>query len=431
LIPVFLAGVAGEYGPIAHWTILRRHFYFLDDPDLIEEALVLRGRDYKKGRGIERLKPLLGNGLLSSEEPLHLRQRRMIQPAFARERIAAYGTQMVAAAQRHMANWQPGSTLELDAEMTRLTLTIAAQTLFGADVKGEADAVRSSLDTVMREFPGSVSLTSELTDLLPLPSRRRFERARASLDAIIYGLIAARRAAGSGAPDDVLSLLLAARDGDAAMDDRQIRDEMMTLFLAGHETTANALAWTWYLLARHPAAARRLQDEVRAVLGGRAPSAADVPELRFTRDVFAEAMRLYPPAWLIGRRALADTRLGSYAVARGSVVLASQLVTHRSPRLWREPDAFRPERWSADPPVPRFAYFPFGGGGRLCIGESFAWTEGVLIIAAIAQRFRFEAVDAVPVEPEPLVTLRPRTPIRLRVAPLGWGEVAGTYPSLV
>jgi cytochrome P450 len=256
---------------------------------------------------------------------------------------------------------------------------------------------------------------------------RRFNRARAELDRVIYGLIAARRAGPAAGQDDLLGMLLAARDGDAAMDDVQIRDEAMTLFLAGHETTANALSWTWYLLARNPPAARRLGEELDAVLGGRLPEAADLPRLRYTRDVFAEALRLYPPAWVLGRRALRDTSIGEYTVPRGSVVLASQLVTQRNPRYWEEPERFEPGRWSGPAP-PRFAYFPFGGGVRRCIGESFAWMEGVLLIAVIAQRLRFEALDPAEIGIEPLVTLRPRSAIRLRASTreTASGAVSGT-----
>jgi cytochrome P450 len=300
--------------------------------------------------------------------------------------------------------------------MTRLALTIAAQTLFSTTMVEQTETIRAALTTALRAFPASMSRFSELLDAFAfLPVTRRFLRARAQLDSVIYGLIEARRNGSDAGRDDLLGMLLAARDGEGAMNDVQIRDEAMTLFLAGHETTANALAWTWYLLARHPAAALHLRAELDEVLGGRLPAASDLPRLRFTRDVFAETMRLYPPAWVVGRRALRDTRLGEYLVPRGSIVLASQLVTHRNPRYWTEPDAFAPDRWSSAGAPPRFAYFPFGGGTRRCIGESFAWMEGVLLIATIARRFTFDAVDRATVEIEPLVTLRPRSAVRVRV----------------
>jgi cytochrome P450 len=411
----FFGRVAERYGGITHWVLFGRHFFFLDDPALIEEALVLRSGDYMKGRAVQRLKRLVGNGLISSEEPQHLRARRMIQPAFHRERISRYGNQMVALTLDHLATWRSGTILEIHREMSRLTLAVAAQTLFSSSVAGQAETISTALSAALRAFPASMSRVGGMLDKVPfLPATRRFRRARAQLDAVIYGLIAARRSAGDG-PDDLLAMLLAARDGDAAMDDSQVRDEAMTLFIAGHETTANALSWSWYLLARHPVAAARLRAELDHVLGGRSPSADDLPQLRYTHDVFAEAMRLYPPAWAIGRRALRHTTLGPYTVPRGSIVLASQLVTQRNPRYWLQPEAFRPERWSEGSAPPRFAYFPFGGGVRRCIGESFAWMEGVLLLATIAQRFDFAAVDAEEVAVEPLVTLRPRSPIRLRV----------------
>jgi cytochrome P450 len=299
--------------------------------------------------------------------------------------------------------------------MARLALAIAARTLFGADLSGRTAAIRAALTTALETFPAALSRWGELLDALPfLPVTRRFDRARAELDAVIYGMIAARRADPEAGADDLLGMLLAARDDGAAMDDGQVRDEAMTLFLAGHETTANVLSWACYLLARHPAVAERLRAEVDAELEGRVPAAADLPRLRFTRDVVAETMRLYPPAWALGRRALRPTTLGPYRIPAGSVILASQLVTQRNPRYWDDPDAFRPERWSGAKPA-RFAYFPFGGGERRCIGEAFAWMEAILIVATIAGRVAFAPIDDIPVGIQPLVTLRPREPIRLRV----------------
>ncbi len=318
--------------------------------------------------------------------------------------------------------------LDINAEMASLTLGIAAQTLFRADVGDQTASIRTALETVMETFPASISRFSELLDLVPfLPVTRRFEAARAALDAVVFGLIAARRADPATDHDDLLGMLLAARDDDgSAMDDRQVRDEALTLLMAGHETTANALAWTWYLLARHPAAARRVAAEVEAVAGDRLPDPRDVPALRFTRDVLREVMRLYPPAWILGRRALRETAIGPYTIPAGSVVLASQLVTHRNPRYWDNPDTFAPDRWAAGDPPARYQYFPFGGGGRRCIGEAFAWMEGILLIATVAQRFSFVAADVAPVGTEPTITLRPAGPIRVRAT-----EVAARQPGLL
>jgi len=414
-VPRYLASLSARYGPVAHWRMGRRHFFFLDDAALIEDALVTKARDYMKGRGIQRLKPLLGNGLLTSEQPLHLRQRRMMQPAFHKDRIAGYGARMVALTQAHTARWHDGAEFAIDAEMTRLTLGIAAETLFSANVDAQASTVRDALRDVIEAFPASMSMYGELLDHFAfLPVTRRSRAARAKLDAVVYGIIEERRAS-DNAYDDLLDMLLAARDdADGGMDDVQVRDEAMTIFLAGHETTANALAWMWCLLAQHPDIEVRLAAEVSAVLGDREPTADDLPNLAYTRDVFAEAMRLYPPAWALGRRAVVDTTLGPWDVPAGSIVLASELVTHRSPRYWSEPDAFRPERWRTEAAaLPRFAYFPFGGGNRRCIGESFAWMEGVLVLATIAQNWRFYLTADVPAI-QPLVTLRPRTAIRVR-----------------
>jgi len=405
-----------KLGPLTTWRIGGRPFYFVNDPALVEEMLVTRGRDYIKSRGVQRLKRLLGNGLLSSEAPLHLRQRRMIQPAFHRERIAKYGVAMVAGARGASSAWHVGNEVAIDAEMMTLTLRIAAETLFTTNVAADAHDVAAALTQAMRTFPASMTLYGGLLDAIPFhPATRRFSDARARLDAVVYRMIEARRTADDPG-DDLLAMLLAARDDDGApMSDEQIRDEAMTIFLAGHETTANALAWTWLLLAEHPAVESALHTELARVLGDRLPTADDVAALTYTRDVVAEAMRLYPPAWAIGRRAIRDTALGPWTIPAGAILITSQYVMHRDPALWGDPLAFRPERWQAEArALPKFAYFPFGGGSRLCIGEPFAWMEAVLVVATIAQRWRFERVDTAPIPLDPLVTLRPKVPIRLR-----------------
>jgi cytochrome P450 len=419
-IPAFFRATVDRYGPIASFRIARRRFFFVNDPAAIEELLVTRGRSFVKGRGTERLGRLLGQGLLTSNGALHLRQRRLVQPAFHRERIAAYAAAMVARAERFARGVAPGQKLEIDAEMSRLTLGIAAETLFGTDVDRDAGTIGAALDEAMNNFALALSPAGELLDHLPMiPAVRRFNAARGSLDSIVYRLIYARkrerRIEGvSEAAPDVLGMLLEAADAEGGMSVEHIRDEVMTIFLAGHETTANALTWTWWLLAGHPAVEARLHDELRAVLGERAPAVDDVPALRYTRDVIAEAMRLYPPAWVVGRRAIEPVELGGWTVPKDGVVLASQWVTHREPRLWHQPEAFRPERWSNGETdgLPKFAYFPFGGGNRLCIGESFAWTETTLVLATIARRLRFRAAPGfTAVAAKPLVTLRPASAI--------------------
>jgi cytochrome P450 len=416
--PVFFRNAIDRYGPIASSRIGLQRFYYVNDPAAIEELLVTGGRSFVKGRGTQRLERLLGRGLLTSNGAFHLRQRRLVQPAFHHERIAGYATTMVARAEAFAAGLEPGRTIEIDGAMSRLTLGIAAETLFGADMDREADTIGRALHAAMLSFPISLTPIGELLDHLPMvPIVRRFLAARAELDAIVYRLIDERRA-GATERADVLGMLLAAADTEGGMDREQIRDETMTIFLAGHETTARALTWTWWCLAQHPAIAGRLRAEVSEVLGERTPVMDDVPRLRFTRDVIAESMRLYPPAWVVGRRAVEPVRLGPWTVPSGAIVLASQWVMHRDPRFWNEPEAFRPERWSngENDAVPKFAYFPFGGGTRVCIGEAFAWTELVLVLATIARRARFEAAPALTsLTPQPSVTLRPATPVPMVV----------------
>jgi cytochrome P450 len=416
--PAFFRKTAARYGPIASSRMPRARFYYVSDPAAIEEVLVSSGRSYVKGRGTQRLERLLGKGLLTANGALHLRQRRLVQPAFHRERIAGYADTMVRRAEAFADGVPAGETIEIDAAMGRLTLGIAAETLFGAEVDDQADTIGRALDEAMESFPISLTPIGELLDHLPwVPIVRRFLDARAQLDAIVYGLIEARRndPEAAGRPD-VLGMLLAAGEHPEGMDVRQIRDETMTIFLAGHETTANALTWTWWLLAQHPAIEARVRGEIGAVLGTRTATIDDVPALAFTRDVIAEAMRLYPPAWVVGRRAIEDAPLGPWTAPAGSIVIASQWITHRDPRFWRDPDAFRPERWTSGEldGQPKFAYFPFGGGTRVCIGEAFAWTELILVLATIAQRWTFTPTPgSAALGPQPSVTLRPAGPVPL------------------
>jgi cytochrome P450 len=424
--PAFFRAATERYGPISSSRIGRRRFYYVNDPAAIEDLLVTAGRSYIKGRGTQRLERLLGRGLLTNNGASHLRQRRLVQPAFHRERIAGYAATMVARAERFASGLEAGATLEIDAAMSRLTLGIAAETLFGANVDDRADTIGRALDAAMESFPISLTPIGELLDHLPwLPIVRRFLDARTELDAIVYRIIYDRRKADriegrSEEQHDVLGMLLEAGDAEGGMEIEQIRDETMTIFLAGHETTAMALTWTWWLLAQHPDIEAQLHAELTTVLGGRTPAMGDVPALRFTRDVIAESMRLYPPAWIVGRRAIEDAPLGPWTVPRNSIVLASQWITHRDPRWWHEPEAFRPERWTSGETaaLPKFAYFPFGGGTRVCIGEAFAWTELVLVLATIAQTWRFDATpEALAVSPQPSVTLRPARALRMLAVP--------------
>ena len=374
--------------------------YLLSAPALIRDTLVTNQRSFHKGRGLERSRRLLGDGLLTSEDDRHRRQRRLIQPAFHRDRIAAFAGIMTACAGSMCDNWRDGQTIDVAQEMNRLALTIVGKTLFGADVTSHADDVGRALTVIMDSFWTYMLPFADGLEYLPLPAFRRNRRARADLDAIIYGLIDERRRH-PGDRDDLLSMLILARDEEsngAGMSDQQLRDELMTIFLAGHETTANALAWTWYLLGTSPDAVVVAGDEVARVLGGRVATVEDLPSLPALERVLTESLRLYPPAWIIGRRAIVDCRIGDYDVARGALVLMSPYVVHRDARLFDEPDRFIPDRWSAEfrASLPPFAYFPFGGGARRCIGDGFAWMELMLVAATVLQKWRFEVVERPP-----------------------------------
>ncbi|MDX2031813.1 MAG: cytochrome P450 [Blastocatellia bacterium] len=417
----FLTGLMREYGEIVHFKLGPVPVYLLSNPEHIRDVLITNNRQFMKGEGLQRAKRLLGEGLLTSEGEFHLRQRRLAQPAFHRQRIAGYGDTMVDYARQMREDWQPNETRDIAREMMRLTLAIAGKTLFGTDVIKEADEIGAALSTTMEAFNRLTLPFSHLIEKLPLPSIRRFEQAKERLDATIYRIIEERRASGED-KGDLLSMLIQARDteGDGTgMTDLQLRDEAMTIFLAGHETTANALTWTWYLLSQNPAAEARFHEEIDQVLAGRLPTAEDYPRLKYAERVFAESMRLYPPAWIIGRRALSDYAIDGYAIPAGSILLMSQYVMHHHPAYFPDPDRFDPDRWTpeAKEARPQFSYFPFGGGPRLCIGEQFAWMEGVLVLAVIAQRWRPRLAPGHPVAMQPLVTLRPKHGMKMVLAP--------------
>jgi len=414
----FLTRISREYGDVARFRLGPVEIHLLNRPDFIRDLLVTHAASFHKGRGLERAKRLLGEGLLTSEDPVHLRQRRMIQPAFHQERIAGYGAVMVEHGERLADRWRNGETRDVSLAMSRLTLAIVGRTLFDADVESEADEIGAALTTAVRLFGRTVTLPYfHILDRLPLPSNRRFVKAKARIDATIARMIAERRRA-PGARSDLLSLLVAASDpeGDGGkMTDAQVRDEAVTIFLAGHETTANALTWTWYLLSQNPAVEKRLHEEIDTVLGDRPPGVADLPKLPYTEMVLAESMRLYPPAWIIGRRALAEYSVGGHTVPKRSIVVASQWVTHRDPRYFPDPERFDPERFRPEAKAarPKFAYFPFGGGPRVCIGEGFAWMEGVLLLATLARCWRLRLAPGQDVAPAPSITLRPKHGLRM------------------
>ncbi len=413
----FLTDAAARYGDLVYFRAAHQHMYFLNSPALVQEALVTKNASFIKSRILQRAKSLLGEGLLTNEGAAHLRQRRLVQPAFHRDRLVRYAAEMSALAVKSRARYTDQTDVDIDREMMRLTLSIVGRTLFSADVEEDAPAVGEAMNALIEMMPVLMFPLSQYFQYLPLPFMRRFQKAGETLDQTIYRIIDERRRnpADTG---DLLSMLLLARDteGDhSGMTDKQVRDETLTLFIAGHETTATALSWAWYLLATHPEAEAKLHAELDAVLAGRAPTFDDLPNLPYASHFFSETLRLYPPAWAIGRMAVEELELDGYRIPRKSIILLSPYTMHRDPRWWPDADQFRPERWAAPAPDrPKFAYYPFGGGPRLCIGERFAWMEGVLILAAIAQKWRFRRVETAPVELAPLLTLRPKNGLRLR-----------------
>lgn len=436
--PKFLSRLAREFGDIVHFKLGPQDMYLLNHPDYVRDVLVTHNRNFVKSRGLVMAKKFLGESLLTSEGEFHRRQRRLAQPAFHRQRINAYADAMTDYASRTRERWRDDETLDIWQEMMRLALSIVGKTLFDADVEAEAPQIGKALTDVMQLFERITNPFASLLDKLPLPGNIRWLKAKQRLDSTIYRIINERRASGEDR-GDLLSMLLFAHDeeGDGGgMTDEQLRDEAMTLFVAGHETTANALTWTWYLLSQHPEVEAKLHREIDTVLAGKLPGAADVARLPYTEMVFAEAMRMYPPAWTMGRRVLTDYQIGKYVVPAGSIVLMSQWVTHHDSRFFPEPFMFDPERWTpeARETRPKFTYFPFGGGPRVCIGEQFAWMEGALVIATIAQRWKMSLAPGQLVEPKAMITLRPKHGMRMvlstRTGPLK-GQEAFAYSSQV
>src|SRR5690349_103559 len=415
----FFVASARTYGDVVPMRVVNRRLVLLSHPDLIEEVLTVHARRTTKTALLQSLRPVLGDGLLLSEGDTWLRQRRLMQPAFHRQRIAGYGDVMAAFTDRGMAGWRDGETRDVHADMMEITQAIVAKTLFDADVSGTAWDVGQALHDLMEDFSRRRLSLFRLPSFIPTPTRRRARAAVTRLDHIVYGIIAARRASGEDR-GDLLSLLLAARDADdgSRMNDQQVRDEIMTLFLAGHETTAVALSWTWHLLAQHPAAEAALVDELGTVLGGRLPTVADLPRLRYTEQVVMETMRLYPPVFSLTRRVAEPLQVGGHRMEPETSLVMSQWVVHRDARWFDDPETFRPERWENDlaKRLPRYAYFPFGGGPRLCIGNTFALMEASLLLATIAQRFRFTPAPGAHVTPMLSVTMRPAQGLRMRLS---------------
>ncbi len=407
-------------GDISYLRMGSQPVYVASHPDLVRDVLVVNAHKFVKGRALQRAKALLGGGLLTSEGDFHLRQRRMIQPAFHRNRIAEYSRAMVEAAAKMASGWSDGETVDVDREMMRLTLQIVGRTLFSANIEDDADDVGAAMTTFAGLFNFLLLPYSEWLQKLPLPQTRRFNRARDTLNSIIYGMIEERRRSGADA-GDLLSMLLLAKDeqGGGGMRDEQVRDEALTLFLAGHETTANALTWTWYLLSQNPEKEAKLSAELTQVLAGRDPSFEDLEQLKYTEAVLAESMRLFPPAWTVGRLSLEPHELGGYPIPKNSLVLMSQYVIHRDPRFWDDAEEFIPERWAVQgikESSQKYIYFPFGSGVRRCIGEGFAWTEGILLLATLAQKWKLRLVNDQKIGLSPMITLRPKYGMRMQLS---------------
>jgi cytochrome P450 len=459
------------FGPIARYRFMGTDIIFLNHPEYIREVLINQASSFVKERTLTRMKILLGEGLITSDDPIHMRQRKIAAPAFHRQRIAAYGDKIVASAAHLRDRWQPGQTVDIAAAMMELSLEIVARTLFATEVTPAIRSINDEVNTIMGLYNFLVAMP-RLESYLhwPIPGVVKFRRARARLNAIVEGIVATQRASGED-QGDLLSMLIASRyepDADLApraslegmsdaqgMSDEQIRDEALTIFLAGYETVANALTWTWYCLSQNPEAESRLHTELDQVLAPnpapnpaqdpgapfiaplshamsglapqtpqpaptrRLPTLADYPSLRYTEQVFAESMRLYPPAWAMGRMSTAPVALGPYTIPAGAHFFFSQYVLHRSAEYFPDPLRFDPSRHTPEAKAarPRFAYFPFGGGARQCIGESFAWMEGVLTLATIASRWRMTYLGAAPPIPQAKITLRPRDPLLMRLTP--------------
>lgn len=417
---------SAEFGDIFYYRAAWIHVYFLNHPDLIEAVLVRNYQNFLKDHVIRKSRWFFGEGLLTNEGESWLRQRRLSQPAFHRDRIASYARIMTGYASQMLDSWKQDKTLAIHQEMMQLTLRIVVRALFNVEAE-QIGAISTALNVMMRNSTGVRLLLPPAARYLPTPAMIQFRRAVRRLDDTVYGIIAARRRneIDSG---DLLSMLMQARDEDGGrMTDKQLRDEVMTFLLAGHETTALTLTWTWYLLAQHPAVEQELHEELECVLAGRVPEFSDLPALSFTEQVIKESMRLYPPAWSVARTVISEFELRGYKIPAGSNVVMSQWIMHRDPRYFPDPEKFDPSRWATEraQKLPRFAYFPFGGGPRQCIGNSFAIMEATLLLATIAERFRLSAVSSDPIVAVPSFTLRPKNDIQMKVETLHARDAEG------
>ncbi len=418
--PIFLfQHLSDTYGDIAHYKLAHNHIVFLNHPDYIREVLVVQNDNFIKERTVRRSKMLLGEGMITSEGSVHRAQRLAAQPAFHRQRIGEYAAIMVEEAVRTRDSWRAGEQRDVAADMMHLTLNVVARTLFATDLREEVYELASAINGIMNRYNFLIMLPAAewLVHLRP-PGLAAFVRERNRIDAAVYRMIDAHLRSGND-QGSLLDLMVAASLADDVGSRKSLRDQVITIFLAGYETVANALSWTWYLLSQNPECELKFHAEVDRVLQGELPDVDNVPSLRYTENVMAESLRLYPPAWAMGRLARNDFALGEFFLPARTTVLISQFITHRDSRYFPDPLRFDPNRFLPEAKArrPKFTYFPFGAGVRQCIGESFAWMEGVLILATLAQKWKFRLFPGHRVEPQPLITLRPKYGMRMEIEP--------------
>lgn len=414
----FLEQISDKYGDLIKFKLGPQTVILLNHPDLIKDVLVTNHHKFIKGRGLQMAKVVLGDGLLTSEHELHTRQRKMIQPAFNAKKISYYSEIMTDFTNKYLEKLKDGEQVDLSKDMMSLTLSIVCKALFDSEVESDTEKIQKSLSLVVEMFD---EITNPLYYLLKdssFPKYKRFNEAKEFLDNIILKMIKERRG-NSENRNDLLSMMIQAQDEDdkKGMSDKQIMDETLTLFMAGHETTANLLAWTFYLISQNPKVEKKIVEEINQVIGDEAPNYADIPKFIYLKKVLTESMRIYPPAWVLGRISTESHILNNYKMPAGTVILASQYTLQRDKRFYKNPLKFIPERWDEDKKaeIPRYAYFPFGTGPRVCIGEQFAWAEGILIISMILQKWRFFLSKEQKVDIKPLITMRPKYGMKMIV----------------
>jgi len=422
----FFRQVARDYGDVASFRFGPRRIFLVSDPELMEEVLVTQARHYIKHFGARSYKPVLGNGLVTSEGDLWLRQRRLSQPAFLKQRVQSYAPIMSELTNAMLDRWKPGTDVDIHVEWSSLTSAIALKTLFGLDDPGDRARFTEPLRIAFDVMSARIRTILKPPRWLPIGSNRKLNQAVKELFAVVDGYIETGRMRGHSG-DDLLSRLVAAQDIDGTrMSHKQLRDELMTLYLAGHETTSLTLSWSWYLISQHPEVERKLVDEWSRVLGGKSPTPDDLLKMPYTDAVITEAMRVYPPVYLIGREATREMTLGGYRVKKGYTIFMSQWVNHRDPRWFSNPDQFLPERWEdgLDKRIPKYAYFPFGGGPRVCIGNSFALMEAAILLATVGQKYRFTLLPDAKIDVNPQITLAPMYGIPAKLTPRTFGNPA-------